>query len=243
VQIEERAGNVLMTPGVPVMVALVLLAGCFSIPGSPEDPQDPACLERAVFGNPEASPYVLPYPAGSNYGVFQTYCGPVSHGKDGQMSIDFLMPIGSPVVAARAGIVRRAYDSHEDFGRGFNIIYIEHEDGTAAFYAHLQQETARVQIGDQVVAGQEIALSGSSGTSLEHLHFGVSSSWPVRKPDDLPVNFRNSEGPLDDRDGLLQGEFYRAVQVRSSTLPPGAQRFTDETPPEGCTSYLQAEED
>jgi len=37
------------------------------------------------------------------------------------------------VVAARAGIVRQATDRHEDFGRGFNIIYIEHEDGTVAF--------------------------------------------------------------------------------------------------------------
>jgi hypothetical protein len=33
------------------------------------------------------------------------------------MSIDFLRPMGSEVVAARAGIVRHATDHHEDFGR------------------------------------------------------------------------------------------------------------------------------
>jgi len=65
-----------------------------SIPGSPDAPQDPACLEDAVFGDPEDSPYVLPYPVEAEYEVFQTYCGPVSHGRDGQMSIDFLMPLG-----------------------------------------------------------------------------------------------------------------------------------------------------
>lgn len=27
-------------------------------------PVDPACLEQAVFGDPEDSPYVLPYPVG-----------------------------------------------------------------------------------------------------------------------------------------------------------------------------------
>jgi murein DD-endopeptidase MepM/ murein hydrolase activator NlpD len=200
-----------MTSVTLLVLGSVLLAGCFSIPGHPDDPQVPACLENAVFGKPAESSYVLPYPVGSAYGVFQTYCGPVSHGKDGQMAIDFLMPMGSKIAAARSGIVRHATDRHKDFGRGFNIIYIEHEDGTSAFYAHLQQGSARVQVGDGVVAGQVIALSGASGTSLEHLHFGVASRWPVRKPDDLPVNFRNSQGALDERGGLQRGVVYRAV--------------------------------
>ena len=210
-EVEQRTDNIHMTPGALAIIASLVIAGCISIPGRPDDPQVPACLENAVFGAPEESPYILPYPVGSTYEVFQTYCGPVSHGKDGQMAIDFLMPIGSPIVAARAGIVRRAYDRHEDFGRRFNIIYIEHDDGTSAFYAHLQQGGAEVQVGDRVVAGQVIALSGASGTSLEHLHFGVASRWPVRKPDNLPVNFRNSRGALDDRDGPKQGESYLAA--------------------------------
>lgn len=190
---------------------VLLLAGCFSLPGRPDDPQDPGCLENAVFGSPAESPYVLPYPVGSAYEVFQTYCGPVSHGKDGQMAIDFLMPKGSEVVAARGGTVRFVTDRFEDFGRRFNAIYIEHEDGTAAFYGHLEQGSARVRVGDRVVAGQVIALSGSSGTSLEHLHFGVASHWPPRRPDDVPVSFRNSRGALDDRGGLQRGVTYRAV--------------------------------
>lgn len=200
-----------MTRSALVVVACLLPAGCVSMPGRPDGPQDPDCLEHAVFGDPKESPYVLPYPVGSAYEVFQTYCGPVSHGKDGQMSIDFLMPMGSEVVAARAGIVRRVVDGHEDFGRGFNVVYIEHEDGTSAFYGHLRQGSARVRVGDRVAAGQIIASSGASGTSLEHLHFGVAGSWPVRKPDDLPVNFRNCQGPLDERSGLRRNVVYRAL--------------------------------
>lgn len=184
------------------LCAALLTAGCLSMPGNPDDPQNPRCLEGAVFGEPSESPYVLPYPAGKTYVVFQTYCGPVSHGKDGQRSIDFLMPMGAQVVAARAGVVRRAAGHHEDFGREFNLIYIEHDDGTSALYAHLQQDSLVVEIGDQVVAGQPIARSGASGTSLEHLHFGVSSSWPVQRPDDVPVNFSNARGALDARGGL-----------------------------------------
>jgi hypothetical protein len=59
-----------------------------------------------------------------------------------------------------------------------------------------------------------IALSGASGTSLEHLHFGAARSWPVRKPDDLPVNFRNSQGQLDQRGGLQRGVVYLALPCR-----------------------------
>ena len=193
------------------MATALLLAGCFSLPGRPDDPQVPGCLENAELGDPAESPYVLPYPVGSAYEVFQTYCGPVSHGKDGQMAIDFLMPIGSEVVAARAGTVRYVSDRNEDFGRRFNAIYVEHEDGTTAFYGHLEQGSSKVRVGDRVAAGQAIALSGSSGTSLEHLHFGVTSHWPPRRPDDVPVNFRNCQGALDERGGLQRGVTYRAA--------------------------------
>jgi len=127
------------------------------------------------------------------------------------MSIDFLMPKGSEVLAARPGKVRRVIDQHEDFGREINHVCIEHEDGTSAFYAHLEQNSAAVGVGDLVIAGQLIARSGASGTSLEHLHFGVSSRWPPHRPDDLPVNFRNAEGPLDGRGGLQQGVRYEAL--------------------------------
>ena len=193
------------------VAGLLLLTGCLSMPGHPDDPQDPECLEQAIFGKPEESEYMLPFPVGSAYEVFQTYCGPVSHGKDGQMSIDFLMPMGSEVTAARAGTVRVVIDHHPDYGRRINLIYIEHEDGSSAFYAHLQQDGALVLAGEQVAAGQMIALSGASGTSLEHLHFGVSSSWPVGKQDDFPVNFRNCRGELDQRGGLQRGIFYLAT--------------------------------
>lgn len=194
-----------------LVMTLLVVGGCSSPPGDPDDPQNPACLQRAAFGDPRKSSYALPYRVGSAPFVFQTYCGPVSHGRDGQMSIDFVMPVGSEVMAARAGTVREVIDRHEDFGRGINFIYIEHEDGTSAFYAHLKQDSSVVGVGDPVAAGQLIALSGASGTSLEHLHFGVASRWPPRKPDDVPVNFRNAKGPLDERGGLQRGERYQAL--------------------------------
>ena len=199
---------------IPAMVltgSTLLMGGCFRIPGPVYGPQDPSCLESAVFGDPSDSPYMLPFAEGEGFEVFQTYCGPVSHGRDGQMSIDFLMPLGTEVLAARSGRVRRLVDGHRDSGRRINYMYVEHEDGTSAFYAHLMEGSYRVSEGDSVTVGQIVPRSGSSGTSIPHLHFGVSGTWPPTHPDDLPVNFKNADGPLDERGGLERGVVYTAL--------------------------------
>jgi murein DD-endopeptidase MepM/ murein hydrolase activator NlpD len=102
----------------------------------------------------------------------QTYCGPFTHGRDNQLAYDFWMPIGEELVAARAGVVREVIDRYEDQNlnwREFNLIHIEHADGSTAFYAHLMQDSAVVEVGDQVMAGELIARSGETGTSVPHL--------------------------------------------------------------------------
>ena len=60
------------------------------------------------------------------------------------------------------------------YGDRANNIRIVHSDGTMAVYAHLELESAHVQVGDRVRAGQLLALSGDTGyTSGPHLHFCV----------------------------------------------------------------------
>ena len=68
------------------------------------------------------------------------------------VSWDFKMPIGTPVLAARSGIVSRVVHGcvegghAERFkGRG-NVVYVLHADGTFAEYAHLSP-VALVEIG------------------------------------------------------------------------------------------------
>ena len=173
-----------------------------------------SCLDRAVFGSPQDSPYILPYPVGTAYSVMQTYCGPLSHGGDNQLAYDFWMPIGEELIAARGGIVREVIERYEDQnvnGREFNRIYIEHADGSSAFYAHLTLNGAVVEVGDQVMAGELIGLNGETGTDVPHLHFGVYRTWPPRQDDDLPINFRNAQGPLDARGGLQVDVSYLAL--------------------------------
>jgi len=175
-----------------------------------------ACLGRAVFGDPAESPYLLPFPVGEGYAILQSYCtDDGSH--ESQLAYDFVMPIGSEVAAARAGVVRDLREDIADDAQTslLNYVFIEHEDGTSAFYAHLTTRGALVEIGEEVAAGQVIALSGASGRTHAAgvLHFGVFRTWPPRDEVDLAVNFSNAEGPLDARGGLREGSFYRARRL------------------------------
>ncbi len=193
------------------------LAGAFNrrvgIPAQPA--QASPCLERASFGPSAESDYVLPFPPRTAYHVNQTYCFFMG-GHRQQLAYDFPMPIGDPVVAARAGIVREVKESSPDDGLGqgdHNYVLIEHADGSSAFYAHLQQDEVFVEPGQSVAQGELLANSGNSGLTGDggpHLHFGVYRTYPPVHEDDLPINFRNAEGALDDRGGLVQNMVYTA---------------------------------
>ncbi|MDW3191508.1 MAG: M23 family metallopeptidase [Cytophagales bacterium] len=122
--------------------------------------------------------YALPYPVGEKYLMSQGYNGPFSHA--GKNALDFTMPEGTKVHAARGGIVT---EIKEDSNRGCanrdcvglaNLITIMHEDGSFADYVHLKKNGALVEVGDQVKRGDYIGLSGNTGfTSGPHLHFEV----------------------------------------------------------------------
>lgn len=52
-----------------------------------------------------------------------------------------------------------------------NHVIIRHDDGTAAFYAHLRKGSLSVEVGQRVVAGDPLGEVGNTGNSSEpHLH-------------------------------------------------------------------------
>lgn len=158
------------------------------------------------------SDYILPWPSGNTYSLNNSYCVPTGGHRE-QQAYDFLIPVDDPVVAARAGVVRQIKEDSPDDGQGsdHNHVMVEHSDGTVGFYAHLKQEGVLVGVGDNVAAGQTIALAGHSGTTdVVHLHFGVYDDWPPEEGSDRAVNFRNVEGPVDCRGGLVNGAAYTA---------------------------------
>jgi len=80
--------------------------------------------------------------------------------------VDIAVPSGTKVKAIAAGRVIQS-GPHGGYG---NLVKIEHNDGSVSMYGHNSQ--LEVNVGDQVQAGQTIALSGSTGRSTgPHLHF------------------------------------------------------------------------
>jgi murein DD-endopeptidase MepM/ murein hydrolase activator NlpD len=168
------------------------------------------CPSRAIFEAPASSEYILPFPAGESYYLSQSYCTPEGSHRE-QLHYDFDMPIGSEIVAARAGEVVDIRDGHSNISTTFNYLFIKHEDGTVAFYAHFTPFRFAVSRGDSVLQGQLLGLSGSSGSPCcRHLHFGVYQDNPPRHGHDVAVNFNNANGPLDSCGGLVWGAIYTA---------------------------------
>ncbi len=176
--------------------------------------EESSCYDRAIFGDPQNSHYILPYPVGKSYPIYQSYCWRTG-GHRNQLAYDFTIPIGDTIIAARSGIVREIREDSPDNGEGdgqHNRIFIEHDDGTAAFYAHLMQNSIVVEVNESVQQGQFIARSGNSGQSGEpHLHLGVYQSYPATEGIDIPFNFSNTQGSLDSANGLIRGQVYLAL--------------------------------
>jgi murein DD-endopeptidase MepM/ murein hydrolase activator NlpD len=151
--------------------------------------------------------------------LVQSYCT-VGNSHRNQLAYDFLMPIGVPLIAARSGVVVELVADQPDSEPGgptlgtHNHVNIRHSDGTVGFYAHFSQYSILVEVGDLVAVGDTLGLSGNSGSSTPHLHFGVYRTWPAVEGDDLPVNFRNAQGALDSRGGLVAGVSYLALPVQ-----------------------------
>jgi murein DD-endopeptidase MepM/ murein hydrolase activator NlpD len=146
-------------------------------------------------------PYRAPFALAQQYLVSQAPPDSVTHGDlSSRNAIDFAMPEGSAVHAAREGVV---INVARRFFRGgveaknvdeANFVQILHDDGTYAVYAHLQLDTVRVRPGQRVARGEYIANSGNTGySSGPHLHFVVLRNVGMAA-ESLPVTFYGPGG-------------------------------------------------
>lgn len=181
-------------------------------------------IDCAAFPSPESSPYVLPYAEGAAHLVTNTvgHYTPANAGV-GLYAVDFAMPIGTAVHAARVGEVVAVRDRFPD-GNGVdleeNFVFVRHADGTVARYFHLTENGAEVGVGERVQQGDLVGRSGNTGQTVgPHLHFDVQQCGPNLPPDynelpcgrTLPVSFSNTR---DHPCGLRAGERYRAQPIR-----------------------------
>lgn len=135
--------------------------------------------------------------------IVQGYNGNYSHTGSSQYALDFAADVGTPVLAARGGVVidikadSNTGGPSEDYADDANYIAILHEDGTTGEYYHLKFEGVLVTRGQTITRGQHIGYTGNTGfSSLPHLHFAVYSARPHGRFSSLPVRF---SPPLSDK--------------------------------------------
>ncbi|MDX9873720.1 MAG: M23 family metallopeptidase [Spongiibacteraceae bacterium] len=168
---------------------------------------------RWQMGDPGAqhtSPvYLPPVPHEGRFTISQAFDGGFSHSSpSSRYAIDIPMAEGTPVRAARAGqVVSTRMDSQAggnspEYRSAANTIYVLHDDGTYGVYAHLRYQSALVEPGERVEAGQIIAQSGNTGFSTgPHLHFAVLRNAGMRWESE-PFELALPGGPVTPVRGL-----------------------------------------
>ncbi len=135
---------------------------------------------RHALGDPRLIPKPYKYPLpwqGGPFRLTQGANGQYSHfTPKGRYAVDIAMPEGTPIVAARGGMVVKI--ENEQSGRGNNpagnFVRILHDDGTMGVYLHLMKGSVAVREGQRIETGTRIARSGNTGNSTgPHLHFVV----------------------------------------------------------------------
>ena len=104
-------------------------------------------------------------------GKVSSYFGP--RGKRKHEGIDICLPGGTPIKAAKNGVVARTGNNSTIGFRGYgNFVLLDHGNGVQSFYAHCSK--VAVVPGQRVMQGQVVGYVGSTGRSTgNHLHFEV----------------------------------------------------------------------
>ena len=151
------------------------------------------------------SGYILPWQCGNTYTCTQGNNGTTSHTGTEAYAFDFNLPLNTPVIAMRAGVITHVTESFANNNCPYpncsscindvNRIVVDHGNGTYGLYLHLSQNGSIYNVGDAVSQGQVIGYSGNSGcTTGAHLHVmlmnsnNCGNSWWCQS---IPLSFDN----------------------------------------------------
>ena len=122
---------------------------------------------------------------------------PVYNVRTFHKGMDFSCDKKTPIYATADGVVESAKWMS---GYGYTVV-IDHGYGYKTLYAHLLDKKFLVKKGQQVVRGEQIALSGNSGKSTgPHLHYEVI----VKGNHANPINYYFMDLDADGYDQMLQ---------------------------------------
>ena len=156
-------------------------------------------LQKGTLSDDTSYVYQLPFEAGKKRFIVQGYFGAFSHKE--RAALDFKMPKGTKVLAARDGVVIRLREDGDkgglksEYRQYGNFVVLQHADNSRSGYWHLQKEGVLVNVGDSVKQGQQIAWSGNTGyTAFPHLHFIVWTFAPNGQWQQVATRFETQKG-------------------------------------------------
>jgi len=116
-------------------------------------------------------------------GVFWCAKSPQSHMGPFLNAVDFLVPDGTPILAAAEGEIVELVEDNTEWGDGdryrdtLNFMTLVHQSGELTQYCHLAKNSVSqlgLRVGSGIKQGQRIATVGKTGwTDRDHLHFLV----------------------------------------------------------------------
>lgn len=169
------------------------------------------CAEHVVF---RASSYREPRDSNSDHPV--------------HLAIDMMAPEGSPVFAPAAGVRIPGPDVNPRSGS--IQLFLLSGDGRVRFFAHLAAPPLP-EVGQQVAAGEQVGLVGSTGVRVPHLHYSRNLGGRYSR------DVADRENPFFDqlRLATLRGGVNRAQEpdfVWDGPIPcvTPSELFTRETP-------------
>ena len=133
--------------------------------------------------------------------------------EDLSYSIDFLLPVGTELIASRGGVVTKVKSDgkknysgkdpkkgEDAYNNWMNEIEIKHSDGVFVSYCHLKYKGSFVKVGDKVRKGELIGLSGNTGwSSKPHLDFCVfKKNFKDYKVKSVKIKFEDYNKSLED---------------------------------------------
>jgi len=155
--------------------------------------------------------YAVPFGGSEPRRLIQGFDGEETHLGSMRFSLDFAMPQGTPVLAARAGRVLLVQDGFTEGGADpsllerANLVVVVHSDYTMASYGHLLPGLA-VSAGDSVREGQQLGFSGRTGFAGQpHLHFHVGLRMLGEPGRTIPIRLHDRDGQVLDLepDGMV----------------------------------------
>ena len=159
-------------------------------------PRSEQCISRAAQAAMLGGAYALSWPLPESVRItspFGVREHPLLGGMRLHTGVDLGTPVGTPVRAVAAGVVRRASSD----GLNGRILILDHGRGVVTTYCH--NDALLVRDGQRVEKGQIVARSGNSGrTTGPHLHYQIDLAG---EPVD-PLRFRaqhpkTAAGPTD----------------------------------------------